>query len=234
MSTADPKIMVFHPDVLTRAELRAGLEGSPGIAFLRELSSLRSMPVAAGEGSLDILVMGLDRPAHEVAATVRKWLERFGLVRFVAVLGPGSLDGIRALAAAGVTGFVAEGAPIREVVSAIRTTWDDGAYLSLPLFRSLFSGEQSNRRQAGAFGLTAREREILLMISLGLSNKEIARRLDLSVRTVETHRFNIRRKTLARTRRDLLEVAQKIGLFSEYGDIQVPAERSGAPGFHEE
>ncbi|MCA0399349.1 MAG: response regulator transcription factor [Proteobacteria bacterium] len=216
MTKEEPKVMVFHPDILTRAEIRAEIEATPGIEFLKELSSLRALPISLqGKDGLDILILGIDRPTPEAVALVKRWLERFGLLRFVAVLAPGNLDSVRSLAAAGVTGFVAEGAPTHEFANAIRTIWDDGAYLSQSLFRGLFHNDLQEPKGANAYGLTPREREILMLICVGLSNKDIARRLDLSVRTVETHRLNIRKKTKARSRRDLINAAQRIGFFSE-------------------
>lgn len=61
-------------------------------------------------------------------------------------------------------------------------------------------------------GLTHRETEILRLLSAGFSNKEVARRLDLSVRTVETHRLNLRRKTQTGRLKDLVALARTLGL----------------------
>ena len=63
-----------------------------------------------------------------------------------------------------------------------------------------------------ANGLTAREVEVLRFLGAGYSNKEVARRLDVSVRTVETHRFNLRRKTRAGRLKDLVRLARRMGL----------------------
>jgi DNA-binding NarL/FixJ family response regulator len=63
-----------------------------------------------------------------------------------------------------------------------------------------------------ADGLTPREAEILRFLSAGFSNKEVARRLGLSVRTVETHRLNLRRKTQTGRLKDLVALARQLGL----------------------
>lgn len=63
-----------------------------------------------------------------------------------------------------------------------------------------------------SWGLTAREVEVLGFLSAGYSNKEVARRLDVSVRTVETHRFNLRRKTRSGRLKDLVRLAHRMGL----------------------
>ncbi len=76
-------------------------------------------------------------------------------------------------------------------------------------------------------GLTPREAEILRFLSAGFSNKEVARRLNLSVRTVETHRLNLRRKTQTGRLKDLVALARRLGLapVTETGSA-VPARRA--------
>lgn len=86
---------------------------------------------------------------------------------------------------------------------------------------------------APLLGLTGRETEILAFIAGGMSNKDVARRLALSVRTVESHRLSIRKKTRARNRKQLVELAQSLGLFRGYGEAGGLAMRRPAPGFHE-
>ena len=63
-----------------------------------------------------------------------------------------------------------------------------------------------------SLGLTPREAEVLRFLSSGFSNKEVARRLALSVRTVETHRLNLRRKTQTGRLKDLVSLARQLGL----------------------
>jgi DNA-binding CsgD family transcriptional regulator len=64
----------------------------------------------------------------------------------------------------------------------------------------------------GETRITPREAEVLRFLSSGFSNKEVARRLALSVRTVETHRFNLRRKTKTGRLKDLVSLARELGL----------------------
>jgi len=66
--------------------------------------------------------------------------------------------------------------------------------------------------QGDSLGLTPREAEVLRFLSSGFSNKEVARRLALSVRTVETHRLNLRRKTQTGRLKDLVSLARQLGL----------------------
>jgi DNA-binding NarL/FixJ family response regulator len=83
---------------------------------------------------------------------------------------------------------VLKDAPGQDIVFAIETVISGGIYYSAALAKQL------SRPMMPGLLLTARERQILQQIAEGKSNKQIARALDLSVRTVETHRLNIKRK----------------------------------------
>jgi DNA-binding NarL/FixJ family response regulator len=83
---------------------------------------------------------------------------------------------------------VLKDAPSQDIVHAIETVRSGGIYYSAALARQLTQPLPVREL------LTQREREVLQHIANGESNKQIARELDLSVRTVETHRLNIKRK----------------------------------------
>lgn len=89
---------------------------------------------------------------------------------------------------AGARGYVLKDAPATEIVSAIDAVAAGGTFLSAAVSGRLFRG------QAPKPVLTPRESEILAMLGQGASSKQIARDLDLSVRTVEAHRQSIKRK----------------------------------------
>ena len=89
---------------------------------------------------------------------------------------------------AGARGYVLKDAPAADIVSALQTVAEGGTYLSPAVAGRLFRG------QAPRPVLTPREAEILAALGHGHSSKQIARDLDLSVRTVETHRQSIKRK----------------------------------------
>ena len=90
--------------------------------------------------------------------------------------------------AAGARGYVLKDSPSAEIIGAIRTVASGGTYLSPVLAQRLFS------RAPPRVQLSAREQQILSLLAQGQSSKQIARVLDIGVRTVETHRQNIHRK----------------------------------------
>ncbi len=75
------------------------------------------------------------------------------------------------------------------------------------------TGKKSTGRGKGSVHpLTPRQREILKLVSQGLTNREVAERLDISVRTVEVHRFNLMRRLKVRNVAQLLRQALILGL----------------------
>ncbi|MCI4661257.1 MAG: response regulator transcription factor [Neomegalonema sp.] len=112
--------------------------------------------------------------------------------------------------ARGARGYVLKDTPSNEIVAAIDAVAAGGVYFCSSLAQAL--GEAEKRRASSP--LTTREQGVLLLLSEGLSNKEVARRLDISVRTVETHRKNIKRKTGVSSTAGLTRYAIETGLSS--------------------
>ena len=102
---------------------------------------------------------------------------------------------------AGARGYVLKESPTEEIIAAISAVWAGGSY---------FSAQVSNlvaQARSPASQLTGREHEVLLLLAHGRSNKLVAKQLDISVRTVETHRLSLRRKLGVDSASELLKIA---------------------------
>lgn len=102
---------------------------------------------------------------------------------------------------AGARGYVLKDAPASEIVAAIDAVAAGGTFLSEALSRRLFRNQQPRPM------LSPRESEILSALARGESSKQIAKALDLSVRTVETHRQSIKRKLGLEGQAELIKYA---------------------------
>jgi DNA-binding NarL/FixJ family response regulator len=116
---------------------------------------------------------------------------------------------------AGASGFLLKRTPAEELVDAVRVVANGEALLSPELTRRLiagFSRRDESERSTVVDSLTAREREVLLLIARGLSNREIARWLMVSVETVKTHAKRIFMKLGVRDRAQAVVIAYESGL----------------------
>lgn len=89
---------------------------------------------------------------------------------------------------AGASGYVLKNSPSREIIAAIDAIANGGSFYSAEIAQRLIADKNTDNE------LTPRESQVLYKMAQGLNNKEMARELDISVRTVETHRLSIRRK----------------------------------------
>ncbi len=107
---------------------------------------------------------------------------------------------------AGASGFIMKGAPVEDFLKTIRTVARGGKVLPLLLTHSLFSHvvehalKKGKRELTNAVRMTKREREIISLIAEGLSNKDIARRLNVATYTVKSHVHNILEKLALHSR----------------------------------
>ncbi|MEX6503866.1 response regulator [Pseudomonas zhanjiangensis] len=106
---------------------------------------------------------------------------------------------------AGARGYVLKDASSWQIIAAIEAIAAGGSYYSDELLQKSLSAPPADDE------LTPREREVLQMLARGLANKAIARELDISVRTVETHRLSIRRKLDVDTPAALVKYALERG-----------------------
>jgi DNA-binding NarL/FixJ family response regulator len=121
---------------------------------------------------------------------------------------------LRQLLKAGAAGYVLKLAKAEELLRAIRTVAAGQVYLDAYLAGKVVSGfirEPSREKPAGEGSLTEREAAVVRLVAQGYSNKEIAARLDISVKTVETHKYHAMEKLGVRGRAELVQDALRRG-----------------------
>jgi len=124
---------------------------------------------------------------------------------------------------AGASGYILKRSNMNDILEAVRVVAEHGKYLGRDvqsiLMDNLGSRESGNELPADApASLTSREKEILKLIAKELSNEEIANKLFISERTVETHRRNIFTKTKTKSIVGLIKYAIKYGFVSQDND----------------
>jgi len=191
-----------HP--LVRHGLRLRLEGVPSLQVVNEASCAEEALQLAQECEPDIAVVDLGLPDTSGLELTTLLLQRApNLAVLIMTMYAGDDYIVRAVDA-GARGYILKDAPIAQVVSAIEALAAGGSFFSNDAMRLMKSGSP-------AVALSERQRQILDYLVEGYSNKEIARLLDVSVRTIESHRLVIKRKLGADRAVDLLRRAVRLG-----------------------
>ncbi|MCJ2053778.1 LuxR C-terminal-related transcriptional regulator [Methylobacterium sp. J-070] len=201
MSTAVGVLILDEPQDLS-ATVRATLEHMPELHTIGEADLDR----ADTDNTVALIFLDEIRLADGIARIVGL-KERQPTIRTLVVFGALTADDLRALLAAGADAFVARSRSSRELGAALLALAEGSDCLAPSTQPAPLPAEA-----ADGLGLTPREAEVLRFLSSGFSNKEVARRLALSVRTVETHRLNLRRKTQTGRLKDLVSLARQLGL----------------------
>ncbi|KQT78276.1 response regulator transcription factor [Methylobacterium sp. Leaf466] len=208
--TAAVGVVIIDESEALDPSLRAALEHEPALYTVGETGSVPAV-------ALVVLPDSGFTPTLERLATLKR-----ARADVKVLLAFQSLDSatLSSLLAAGADAVVARQSTPREVCAALLG-------LMQPAQRLAADDRDGAESLDGAEGLTPREAEILRFLSAGFSNKEVARRLSLSVRTVETHRLNLRRKTQTGRLKDLVALARKLGLKPV---VDADTRRSGTDG----
>ena len=133
----------------------------------------------------DVVLMDLSMPGLDGVDATRAVLARAPSVRVVVLTSSAEPDRIVAALDAGATGYVLKDAEPDDVVRAVRDAAAGHAPLSPRAALALLPGRRPVAPRVGA--LSDREREVLSLVALGLPNKSVARRLQISEKTVKAH-----------------------------------------------
>jgi two-component system NarL family response regulator len=137
----------------------------------------------------DVILMDLNMPGLSGLTATELILERRPETRILVLSMHDSPEYIATALGHGARGYVLKDVPTEEIKRAIDTVMQGARYLCTGAEGALAPSAAGMREQ-----LTTREQTILLQLAQGRSNKAVAQALDISVRTVETHRKNIKRK----------------------------------------
>lgn len=188
-----------HP--LVRDGLRARLETIAHFAVVAEAANADEALHHAATQAIDLALMDINLQGMNGIDLTARFNTLYPEIAVLMLSMHDKAEYVMQAIQAGARGYVLKDAPAQDIITAIDTVMSGGIYYSAGLSRQL------SRPLAPALLLTPREKEVLQRIATGKSNKHIARELDLSVRTVETHRLNIKRKLGIEGQADLIRFA---------------------------
>lgn len=202
-----------HPVV--RKGIIACLAQHPNMQVIGEAADGAEALRKARELRPDLILMDIDLPEKSgliVTETLRSELPG---IRVLILSMHTNTDYVLRIVQSGASGYVLKGGATEDLVRAIETVNSGEAFFSPEVARTALNQfVRGNTGGGGLSVLTSREREVLIQIANGLSNKEIASHLGVGVRTVETHRERIMKKLGIRSVAGLTKFAISQGLVS--------------------
>ncbi|WP_225846727.1 response regulator transcription factor [Streptomyces sp. HPF1205] len=212
------RVLLADDQVLVRAGFRALLDAQGDIEVVGEAADGEQALRRIRELTPDTVLMDIRMPAMDGLAATRRITEDPALAGVkVVILTTFELDEyVFEAIRAGASGFLVKDTEPEELLRAVRTVADGDALLSPGVTRRLIA-EFAARSKAPAAAaaldqLTDREREVMALVGIGLSNEEIARRLVVSPLTAKTHVSRAMVKLGARDRAQLVVLAYESGL----------------------
>ena len=194
-------ILLVDDHQLVRDGLRSRLESIPHFSVVGEAGNADEALHHAASQTIDLVLMDINLSGMSGIELTSRFHALHPEIAVLMLSMHDKAEYVMQSIQAGARGYVLKDAPALDIVTAIDTVMSGGIYYSAGLSKQL------SRPMAPAMLLTPRERDVLQRIATGKSNKHIARELDLSVRTVETHRLNIKRKLGIEGQADLIRFA---------------------------
>jgi len=167
----------------------------------------------------DLLVMDISMPEINGLKATEKLRQEFPDLKILTLTRHTDDGYLQQLIKAGVNGYVLKQSAPTELINAIRTVTSGRSYVDSELTQRVLGGYASRAvgplRGEGSPEVSDRESEVIRLIAWGYSNKEIATRLNLSVKTIEAHKANAMRKLNMRSRIDIVRYAILRGWLEE-------------------
>ena len=212
------RILLVDDHVMLREGLRSLVSAQADMEVVGEAADGREALLRARELRPDVVVMDISMPElNGIRATeqVRTCCPATKVLALTAYDDDGYL---RQLLEAGASGYVLKKAAAEELVKALRAVASGGVYIDPALAGRVVGGYVGRKKLRGELRgaeLSGREEEVLRLVAWGYTNKEAAGYLNISVKTVETHKTNLMEKLDLRTRSDVVRYALRRGWLSE-------------------
>jgi len=208
-------VVIVDDHAVVRSGLKLLLDAEEDIEVVGEGGNMQEAIFRARSFKPDVMLMDVVMPGASGIEATSAVLKESPETKVLVLSMQDDPTYVKEAFAAGASGYVLKEAADDEVVAAVREVSAGGSYVNPALGAKLVVAEAEARAREEADPLSGREREVLRLLALGHTNQEIAGKLYISVRTVETHRAHIMQKLRLSTRAELVRHAIEQGLLEE-------------------
>jgi DNA-binding NarL/FixJ family response regulator len=208
------RILLVEDHATVRQGLKLLIDREGDLEVVAEASEGAQAIECARTQELDVVVLDLSMPGVSGLVATRRLKELRPDLAIVSLTRHADKTFLQELLRAGASGYVLKRSPQAELFRAIRAVAEGRQYVDPALTHYLaapFAAQERSRSRVSPSALTSRETEVLRLVSQGYSNKELATRLGVSIKTIEVHKANAMRKLDLRGRIELLRYALQQG-----------------------
>ncbi len=201
------RVLLADDHHIVRQGIRASLLDHAEILVIAEAANGKVALQKTKELSPDVVLMDLNMPEMGGLEATKLISQRFPNTKVIALTVHDNAEYVSEILSSGAQGYLLKNTTPEQLVAAIKSVAEGAAFFSPSV--SLMMLEQYKTKSAAVEKnpITRREKEVLALIVAGDSNKEISSRLDIGVRTVETHRARMMKKFSARNSVELCRIA---------------------------
>ncbi|HWI68049.1 MAG TPA: response regulator transcription factor [Nitrospiraceae bacterium] len=210
------RVVLVDDHVLIRAGLRALLHSLPNIEVIGEASDGREAIDVIAQHQPDVVIMDIGMPGLNGVDSARRIVKQTPSTRVIILSMHANEEYVGRALEAGAKGYLLKGAEPAELELVLKAVMRGETYLSPSISKHLVQDYLSHRKEKTQPlpDLTARQREVLQLIAEGCSTKDIANKLKLSVKTVDTHRSELMHRLDIHEVAGLVRYAIRTGLVS--------------------
>lgn len=208
------RILIADDHGVIRIGMHAFLEKEPGFEVVGEAADGRAALALAAELRPDVVLLDITMPELDGIQVTRQLTATQPQIRVLILTLHEGVSMLREALAAGAAGYIIKRAVDTELVGAIHTVMRGEMYVYPSMTQALVKDLAPNvgAHKPPTTLLTPREIEVLRLLARGQTNRQIAKLLSLSIRTVDTHRANLMNKLGVNDRAELVQLAIKFHL----------------------
>lgn len=214
------RVGVVDDHAIVRAGLRQVLEADPGFDVVGEAGTAAAALELVRERQPDVMLIDINLPDESGLRLTERLRALYEGLRLLILSVHDDPEIVRESVRLGAHGYLRKDTTPADLRAAVRAVYAGDAYFSPSVARTLAAALRGRAPAASDLlqRLTQRERDVLTRVAGGLPNKEIAAELGISVRTVESHRDSLMKKTGCKNVAALTRLALESGLLASSGD----------------
>ncbi len=211
---SDLRVMIVEDHALVRAGMRALLQKITGIDVVADVGDGWEAVKAVQADAPDLVLMDIAMPGLNGLDATSRIMKESSNTRVILLSMYANEEYLRQALQVGASGYLLKGADLAELELAIRTVGRGETYLTPAVAKYAVEAyrNKSGEPSSPLARLSGRQREILQLIAEGCTTKDIAQRLNLSVKTVETHRAQLMERLEIHDVPGLVRLAIRVGL----------------------